>query len=105
VDKYCALTIAKKSPLMKNILQIPEYKGKEPSIEQTDLVSLVKHQERVEASIKLEQVYQQFQTHKHDFCAVTDAGDVVGLCSRGHLGFLLGHRFGFSILGKQPVRR
>jgi signal transduction histidine kinase len=75
-----------------------------PGIEQTDLSSLVKHQERAEAGAALGQVYQQFQTHQEDYCAVLDAGQVVGLCSRGHLGFLMGHRYGFAIYSKDCVR-
>jgi hypothetical protein len=76
-----------------------------PGIEQTDLRSLVKHQERAQASATLGQVYQQFQTHPHDYCAVLDGSNVVGLCSRGHLGFLMGHRYGFAIYSKEPVRQ
>jgi signal transduction histidine kinase len=75
-----------------------------PGIEQTDLLTLVKHQERVEADTTLGQVYQQFQTHKQDFCAVMEANQVLGLCSRSHLGFLMGHRYGFAIYSKFWVR-
>jgi signal transduction histidine kinase len=89
-----------------NLLE-PEYTGHEkeaPGIEQTDLVSLVKHQEKAEAGATLAEVYKQFETHQQDYCAVMDAGRVAGLCSRGHLGFLMGHRYGFAIYGKELVR-
>ena len=75
-----------------------------PGIEQTDLVSLVKYEERAEAGASLGEVHQQFQTHQQDFCAVMEAGKVAGLCSRSHLGFLMGHRYGFAIYSKEPVR-
>ena len=78
--------------------------GKEPSVEQTDLNSLVTHRERTEADTTLEQVYKQFKAHPHDFCAVMDGGTVVGLFSRVQLGNLMGHRFGFSVWSKDPVR-
>ena len=78
--------------------------GNEPGVEQTDLITLVKHREQTAAGVPMEQVYQQFQANKHDYCAVLDAGRVVGLCSRGHLGFLMGHRYGFAIYSHAPVR-
>jgi signal transduction histidine kinase len=75
-----------------------------PGIEQTDLCSLVKHQERADGDTPLGEVYRQFETHQQDFCAVMDAGKVVGLCSRARLGFLMGHRYGFALHYKSPVR-
>ena len=78
--------------------------GNEPGIEQTDLITLVEHREQTAAGVPMEQVYQQFQANKHDYCAVMDAGRVVGMCSRGHLGFLMGHRYGFAIYSHAPVR-
>ncbi|MGD1087028.1 MAG: ATP-binding protein [Verrucomicrobiota bacterium] len=68
------------------------------------MLTLVRHQERVEAHTALGEVYQLFQAHQQDFCAVIDAGRVVGLCSRAHLGFLMGHRYGFAIYSKFHVR-
>jgi signal transduction histidine kinase len=82
----------------------PGHEKETPGIEQTDLFKLVKHQERAEAGASLGEVYQQFQTHQQDYCAVMEAGKVAGLCSRGHLGFLMGHRYGFAIYSKEPVR-
>ncbi|MGO8696833.1 MAG: sensor histidine kinase [Limisphaerales bacterium] len=75
-----------------------------PGIEQTDLTTLVKHRERTQASTSLGEVYQQFQTDQQDYCAVMESNRVVGLCSRGHIGFLMGHRYGFSIYSRDPVR-
>jgi signal transduction histidine kinase len=82
----------------------PGHEKETPGIEQTDLISLVKHQERAEAGASMGEVYQEFQTHQQDYCAVMEAGRVTGLCSRGHLGFLMGHRYGFAIYSKEPVR-
>ena len=58
-----------------NLLESKTQKGdgQEPSVEQTDLISLVKHQDRVEANTLLGKMYQHFQSHQHDFCAVMDA--------------------------------
>ncbi len=75
-----------------------------PSIEQTDLGGLVKHRERCDGGTALGQVYRQFQTHQQDYCAVMEGSKAVGLCSRGHIGFLMGHRYGFSIYSKELVR-
>jgi signal transduction histidine kinase len=86
-------------------LEHPGHEKEAPGIEQTDLVTLVKHQERADAGASLGEVYQQFQTHQQDYCAVMEAGKVAGLCSRGHLGFLMGHRYGFAIYSKEPVRQ
>ena len=83
----------------------PGREAEAQGIEQTDLLTLVKHQERADAGTSLGKVYQQFQTHQHDYCAVMEAGKVVGLCSRGHLGFLMGHRYGFAIYSKEAVRQ
>ena len=81
-----------------------ESDSKSPPVEQTDLLALVKHQEWVEAATRLDEVYHRFQTHQQDFCAVKDEGRVIGLCSRGHVGFLMGHRYGFAIYSQHPVR-
>ncbi len=77
----------------------------EPStVEQTDLLSLVCHKEYVQANDAVLAVYQKFQGHKHDFCAVLDGTRILGLCSKARLGFLLGHRYGFPVYGRQPVK-
>jgi len=62
-----------------------------------DLLSLVEHRESVPAGQAVEQAYQAFREHPHAFAAVVDEGRYVGLISRGHLGFLLGTRYGFAL--------
>ena len=83
----------------------PILDGKEPGIEQTDLITLVKHHEQTLAEARLGQVYHEFETHQQDHCAVLEGGRVVGLCSRGYTGFLMGHRYGFAIYSQDPVRK
>jgi signal transduction histidine kinase len=73
-------------------------------VEQTDLGTLVRREEPVEADSCLDKVYQLFQAHEQDYCAVLEKGRVLGLCSRAHVGFLMGHRFGFAMYSKQAVR-
>jgi len=80
------------------------HEAKTPGVEQTDLATLVKHQEWVEANTRLDEVYQRFNSLDQDFCAVKDGAEVVGLCSKGHTGFLMGHRYGFAIYSHHPVR-
>jgi signal transduction histidine kinase len=75
-----------------------------PAVEQTDLLTLVANQELVEAGCLLNEVYQRFQAHEHAYCAVVDQDRVLGLCSRTHVGFLMGHRYGLAIYGKHSVR-
>ena len=58
----------------------------------------------MEADCGLNVVYQRFQTHEHNYCAVLEKGQALGLCSRARIGFLMGHRYGFSIYSKHPVR-
>ena len=58
----------------------------------------------MEADFCLDKVYQLFQAHEQDYCAVLEKGRVLGLCSRAHVGFLMGHRFGFAMYSKQAVR-
>lgn len=73
-------------------------------VEQTDLATLVQSKESVSADSSLNAVYQQFQAHEQDFCAVLEGTRVVGLCSRARIGFLMGQRYGFAIYSKQAVR-
>lgn len=68
-----------------------------------DLESLVGHREAVDAAMTVESVYEHFQRHEPEYLGVTSHGCFVGVVSRGHVGFLLGSRFGFSIYGRQPV--
>ncbi len=68
-----------------------------------DLARIVEHQRAVPAQQPLEAVYNAFRQHEHEFVAVTENGRYIGTTSRGHVGFLLGARFGFSLYAKQPV--
>jgi signal transduction histidine kinase/CheY-like chemotaxis protein len=69
----------------------------------SDLADLVAHRTAVRPSLTVSQVYDLFQRQPHEFLAVTDEGLVVGVVSRGHVGFLLGGRFGFAIFGRQSI--
>jgi two-component system, sensor histidine kinase and response regulator len=73
-------------------------------VEQTDLLTLVGYRESVQANQSVGEVYERFQKHEKDFCAVLEGDRLVGLCARGKVGFLLGHRFGNAIYSRQPIR-
>ena len=68
-----------------------------------DLKSLVSHREAVNTGMTVETVYAQFQNHGLEYVGVMKGRCLVGVVSRGHVGFLLGSRFGFAIYGRQPV--
>ncbi|MEI7732444.1 MAG: ATP-binding protein [Verrucomicrobiota bacterium] len=74
-------------------------------VEQTDLVTLVRNQESVGADCRLLEVYQRFQAHELDYCAVLADGRVLGLCSRARVGFLMGHRYGVALYGNHAIRQ
>src|SRR5262245_6418468 len=69
-----------------------------------DLRGLVQHSESVPDSADIQDVQRRFAKHSHDFMAVLDGDRVVGLCSREHVGTLLGARFGFALYARQPIR-
>jgi signal transduction histidine kinase len=69
----------------------------------TSLESLVHHREAVDLEMPLEAVHQRFRAMAVDFMAVERLGRVVGICSRGHVGFIMGSRFGFAIYSKDPI--
>jgi two-component system NtrC family sensor kinase len=71
--------------------------------EQISLESLVHHREFVEASVALEVTYGFFRSRKVEYMAVVDDGRVIGLCSRGQIGFVMGSRFGFALYSHSPV--
>lgn len=71
--------------------------------EKTRLADLVHHREAVSSEMTLEQCYQIFRERKTDYLAVVRDARVVGLCSRGQIGFILGSRFGFSIYSQNPI--
>ena len=72
-------------------------------VEQTDLATLIKHREWVQADARLADVYHQFDKHDYDSCAVMEGGKVLGICFRGRLGFLMGHRYGYAIYSRQSA--
>ena len=75
------------------------------SVEGIDLLSLVEHRESVQASETTENVYKWFQTHQQEYVGVVSGTRLVGMVSRGHIGFLLGARFGFALYGRLPVEQ
>jgi len=62
-----------------------------------NLVALVDHQEHVQTGRTVDEVYRTLRDNPHGFVAVLDGGAYRGLVSRGHLGILLGTRFGFAL--------
>ena len=78
--------------------------AKASTVEQTDLATLAENRESVEADCCLSEVYHRFQSHDRDYCAVLGGAQAAGLCSRAHIGFLMGQRYGFAIYSKQAVR-
>ncbi|MDF3057673.1 MAG: hybrid sensor histidine kinase/response regulator [Rariglobus sp.] len=71
--------------------------------EETLLDSLVHHREVVESHLPLEDVQRIFRDRNVEFIAVQRTGRVLGLCSRGQIGFLMGSRFGFALNSAMPV--
>jgi hypothetical protein len=69
-----------------------------------DLRSLIAHSEWVDADQNLGQVHQKLSDHKVDFAAVLDQGQLLGLCSCSEIGMLLGHRYGYSLFARNPIR-
>lgn len=69
-----------------------------------DPSTLVDHHECVQTGETVEQVHERFRHHPHEFVAVVDGQDYAGLISRGHLGFLLGTRFGFTLHGRHLIQ-
>ncbi len=74
-----------------------------PTVEQIDIVSQIEHAECVPATMTLDAVYEDFRIHGREFAGVVDGRRLVGIVSRGHVGFLLGARYGFAIYGRRPV--
>ena len=71
--------------------------------EATGLESLVHHSSSVEAATSLEAVQAAFRLRRVEYLAVVRDGRVVGLCSRGQLGFVMSSRFGFAIYSQHPI--
>jgi signal transduction histidine kinase/ActR/RegA family two-component response regulator len=70
-----------------------------------NLTELVEHQGMVSPTMSVADVYEFFQGRPHEFLAVTADGKVLGMVSRGQVGFLLGARFGLAVYGRQPIRQ
>ena len=68
-----------------------------------DLAGLVEHNAAVAPTFTVSAVYEYFQKVPHEFLAIVDDGHFMGLVSRGHVGFLLGARFGFAVFGRQGI--
>jgi two-component system NtrC family sensor kinase len=68
------------------------------------LIAMVDHQECVQVGETVEHVHEWFRHHPHEFAAVVDGGTYAGLISRGHLGFLLGTRFGFTLHSRHLIQ-
>lgn len=68
-----------------------------------DLAGLIEHQAAVPPTHTVSAVYEFFQKVPHEFLAVVDDGHMLGMVSRGHVGFLLGSRFGFAVYGRQSI--
>jgi signal transduction histidine kinase len=77
--------------------------GTDLATAKVSLESLVHHNGSVAFDMTLEDVQARFRTHDVEFLAVERAAKVVGLCSRGQLGFAMGSRFGFAIYSKDTV--
>src|SRR5262249_1915683 len=80
-----------------------ERPGESTALENVDLLSLVEHHEFLQATETTENVYKWFKSHHHEYVGVVSAERLIGVVSRGHIGFLLGARFGFSLYGQQTV--
>ncbi|RNC68055.1 MAG: hypothetical protein ED859_11530 [Desulfuromonadales bacterium] len=69
-----------------------------------DLVPLIGHCCTVPDGKTIEQVYEEFQHHEHEFMAVVDDGwKALGICSREEVGMLLGLRFGWELYARAKI--
>jgi signal transduction histidine kinase/CheY-like chemotaxis protein len=73
--------------------------------EKIDLFSLVIHQNAILAETRLDVAYETFSKSQCESLAVVFQGNVIGLCTRKHVAFLLGSRFGFAVQGKKLVKQ
>src|SRR3981081_2550132 len=71
--------------------------------ESMDLLQLVEHQELVQATETVEHVYQWFHKHHQEYVGVVSGRRLLGMVSRGQLGFLLGARYGFAVYSRQAI--
>jgi len=79
-------------------------KTQDPLTRPESLVDLVDHRECVQIGETVEQVHERFRHHPHEFAAVVDGETYAGLISRGHLGYLLGTRFGFTLHSRHLIQ-
>jgi CBS domain-containing protein len=63
------------------------------TVEQIDIMSQIEHAECVPATMTLDSVYEGFRAHGREFAGVVEGQRLVGIVSRGHVGFLLGARW------------
>jgi sigma-B regulation protein RsbU (phosphoserine phosphatase) len=68
-----------------------------------DFRTLVAHHHTVQAVELLEEVHKRLSMLQHDFMAVLDGEQVVGLCARRQIGMVLGARFGFAMHSRKPA--
>jgi len=78
--------------------------AQDPLIDRVSPIALIDHQESVQVGETLEQVFEWFRHHPQEFAAVVDGGAYAGLISRGHLGALLGTRFGFTLHSRHLIQ-
>jgi signal transduction histidine kinase len=69
-----------------------------------NLASLVDHRESISATETVGRAYEIFERVAHEYLAVVEGGQFVGLVAKGRIGFLLGSRRGFSAYGNQSIR-
>src|ERR1700744_3895916 len=67
------------------------------------LAELVEHKDAVSPGQSVSEVYEYFQKLAHEFMAVIDQGKLIGVISRGQIGFLLGARYGYAVYGRKPI--
>lgn len=72
-------------------------------VEGTPLRTLVHHADSLPHDMRLEDAHRFFSERKSDFAALVRDERVTGICSRAHLGFLLGSRFGFALNARSPA--
>jgi two-component system cell cycle sensor histidine kinase/response regulator CckA len=87
----------------KALQEFPSATPAELGTASINLESLVHHREAVDAGDHLEQVQQKFRLTAVDYLVVERQGRVIGLCSRGQVGFVMGSRFGFAIYSKDCI--
>jgi hypothetical protein len=86
------------------VMQEAKYwKEKYGSVEKADLLDFVAHQLQVDADERLDHVYDLFKTHEFDYMAVIRGENLIGLCSRTQISFIMGSRYGYSVMGKKKI--